>query len=775
MSQPLKIVKFEPVPKGNDKNKNISSDENDSQLKSNLLLPLKIAATVSAIAGVLALVFEVRSMIGHSFEIYLSRLFATIISFTVLVVSQTKTGKKHSEFLVHAFFISILLSFGFISFRLPAQFVLSSQLSVLLIFTLSLFLGWKDSHQIAVVVYYILIFTAVFVIKDLWQSGLVTPENFLPTLFLLILSFFANRLTYKNKVRAFEDFNSLVAELNSPDDELQNGSGKVNELIENSPLGMFQLSTDANLTMVNNSLIDLLEAKSRNELIGKNFAKEFLQNESDIEKVFQILKGKGEVKNFKIQIKSKPGNVFTGKLNLRPVNKSKKNNVCCFGTLEDITEEEERKKELKKELSKLKKERNEANISKNSAEYSSNFKSKFLASMSHEIRTPMNSVLGFLTLIENGLFESEDELKDFARNAKMSAESLLDIINNILDLSKIEAGKMEVDVIEFNLIEEVKKSISIISPLAHEKGLEINLSAMQDIPHKLFGDSTKYRQILVNLLNNAVKFTSEGQIDIVIEILKETDAVMKIQTSVSDTGKGIPENKLKDLFRPFTQIKTATSSSRDGSGLGLMICKEFVNLLGGEISVESEVDKGSKFIFTTVFSLNEKFEIDEAGFSGELDLENNPEYQNLLETVSEEEIKVFKKIKSDSGNRKRLLLVEDNPISQKVELKLLRETGYDVDSVNNGFDAIEAIRSGKFDLVLMDIEMSDMNGLEATKKIRAMEKPVSNIPIIAVTAHSSMKDREKCLAAGMDDYIAKPININFLKMTIDQWLNEERV
>ena len=472
--------------------------------------------------------------------------------------------------------------------------------------------------------------------------------------------------------------------------------------------------------------------------------------------------------------------------------------------------------ERKRELEVLRFEKKKANHETNSAVYTSNIKTQFLANMSHEIRTPMNSVLGFLTLIENGLFESEDELKDFARNAKISADSLLDIINNILDISKIEAGKMELYEDDFNIQDEIDKAQSIVTPSAKEKGLKLSCVIEENVPRTLIGDATRYRQVLVNLLGNAVKYSESGEINIKVEVAGKTEATAKILTVVKDQGPGIAQDKIPTLFKPYSQVRSKKWVKEKGTGLGLMICKEFVNLMGGEISIESKVGEGTKISFTVVLTVEKNFLADREKVKPERDFRKieektkpnqdipkikEPDISETVKTetiipeqvfeetadtfLSEEELEKTLQNEDDNSyeinslagsqkSKKRLLLVEDNPISQSVELKLLREAGYAVDPVSNGYDAIEAIKTDSFDLVLMDIEMSDLDGIETTKRIRELDPPMGLIPIIAVTAHSSMKDREKCLAAGMDDYIAKPININFLKMTIDQWLYDTR-
>ena len=243
-----------------------------------------------------------------------------------------------------------------------------------------------------------------------------------------------------------------------------------------------------------------------------------------------------------------------------------------------------------------------------------------------------------------------------------------------------------------------------------------------------------------------------------------TDTSIEILTSIEDTGHGIPSDKLSMLFEPYIQVKSKRGA-KEGTGLGLVISKEFVKLMNGEIHVESKLGLGSKFYFTVIMKL----------YSGaQIAASLNEKMERVASKTSDEsaDLSSDPKMLRELAPKKRLLLVEDNPISQNLEAKILREVGYDVEAVSTGHEAIQAVNSGKFNLVLMDVEMTDMDGIAATEKIRELiNDSVSKIPIIAVTAHSSMKDRERCLAVGMDDYIAKPINIHFLKITIDQWLN----
>jgi len=492
-----------------------------------------------------------------------------------------------------------------------------------------------------------------------------------------------------------------------------------------------------------------------------NLSTDFFRRKGDWELLLKLLDKQGKVKNYRVLMTKKDGSEITVRMNVR-VNFDEDTNTNYYeGSCQDITQQVIAENERQKALEALRQEKLKADIAAKKAQQESNYKSKFLANMSHEVRTPMNSISGFLTLIENDLFENTDELKEFARDARLAADSLLDIINNILDISKIEAGRMELDEIEFSLREEVQKVFSIISQAVKQKNLLLEQKYDDEIPYTIYGDPTRYRQIVLNLLSNAIKFTDEGKVSVEIKCNNKTEDWVEITTIVEDTGHGIPSEKIPLLFEPYVQVKNK-KSRKEGTGLGLVISREFIKLMKGDINVESKIGIGSKFMFTVKMKLKP-----EASFERVSKVETTEGSES-----DEQGAAVIKEPKLEQV-KKRILLVEDNPISQNLELKILREVGYEVDAVSSGQEAIDTVKSGLFDLILMDVEMTDMDGITATKKIRELSTEVANIPIIAVTAHSSMKDREKCLTAGMNDYIAKPINIHFLKLTIDQWLHSK--
>ncbi|MGE5431552.1 MAG: sensor histidine kinase [Syntrophomonadaceae bacterium] len=274
--------------------------------------------------------------------------------------------------------------------------------------------------------------------------------------------------------------------------------------------------------------------------------------------------------------------------------------------MDEINSDLEKKlAEQELEIDRLKEELEKSNHSVSEARQASEAKSRFLASMSHEIRTPMNGVLGFLELMEQEVYESKEELKGFISKARSAAESLLDIINNILDISKIEAGRMELDCVDFSLREVLEETVSMVYALANEKGLVINCHLGSDVPLILLGDPVRLRQVFSNLIGNAIKFSSHGEIEVDIELKEITDDTAVILSIIKDEGTGIPKEKIDLIFKPYAQVANSYTRTHSGTGLGLRICKEFINMMGGEIWAESEEGKGSCFFFTAKFKMNE--------------------------------------------------------------------------------------------------------------------------------------------------------------------------
>ncbi len=731
-----------------------------------LLAPFRALAKFTAVAGLFALIFEVRYFEEHSVEVYLARLGAILVAFILLVVSNSKFGKKHPVGLVHILLLTIIGSFGVMIYLIPDTVVFNSHIISLIIFTAALFLSWEVTNQIIVAIYYNIVFAGSILLTD--RSVYAMPnmfESVLLVLFISAMAVAASSINYKLRREAvFKTFEVAASEK------------RFRNIFENSAEGIYQSTIDGRFIIVNPAMVKMLGYKTEEELKALNIEKDVYKNEADRQTLIKLLSKQGKVKNYRLVLKKKDASHIVVKANVRLITDDDGNPLYYEGSIQDITQQVQAEYDRQKALDALKMEKLKADQAASKAIEESNFKTRFLANMSHEIRTPMNSILGYLDLIENNLYEDKEELNTFARSGRMSAQSLLDTINNILDLSKIEAGKMELDEVEFSVKKELDKAVSIISQTAKDKNIKLVEDYDDMIPHTLFGDATRFRQILLNLLSNAVKYTDIGQIDVSIELQDKTEDFVVLKGIVKDTGQGIAKESLKMLFRPFSQIHSVRSN-KQGTGLGLVICKEFINLMGGDINVDSEIGKGSTFEFTVQLRLRPSTFEQKLDYDKIAEKDEQPKKKTAVEEEEVNEQNEFKKaidlattyVESD---KKRILLVEDNPISQNVEMKLLKSVGYEVDAVSTGEEAVKAVSTGRYNCVLMDIEMPGMNGLAATQQIRDLASEVKDIPVIAVTAHSSMKDREKCLAAGLNDYIAKPISINFLKMTIDQWINQ---
>ena len=691
--------------------------------------------------------------------------------------------------------------------------------------------------------------------------------------------------------RANKNLGEEISDRKRAAEELSETKKDMEDLIAISLDPIITVDSKAHITRANRAFLEML-GYSEEEVMGEtaysfsvleegtyesttgelvNIGEDFLKEQS--KKIAQFI-GEGKISNWEAYYKSKENKIIPITQNILFLYNDKGERTASFGIIRDITEQ--RKAEL--EMIKSKEIAEEANQSK----------SAFLANMSHEIRTPMNGVIGFTDmLLDTGL---DPEQEDNARTIKRSGEAFVSLINDILGFSKIEAGKIDIEEIDFDIEVLAYDVCELIRPRIESRNVEIFCRIGDSLPARVKSDPYRFRQVLVNLMGNAAKFTDMGEIEISIDVEEERDGQFMVHTTVKDTGIGIPEDKLDSIFELFQQADSSTTREYGGSGLGLSIGRKIARLMGGDIWAESQAGKGSTFHFTAwlkesedrqvkrftpvslsgkkvlitddnetnleilvhiaesagmrvvsftgseealkavrdAFKNNDPFDIcildimmpamsgfqlaekirssvsetipllafpslteatakrcQKAGFNGFLPKPiNRIKLLKMMERLlgeatdkeqeegREAEIVTQHSMREDAKHSISILLAEDNPVNQKLITKMLAKAGYRVDVASNGREAVEKFAEypGAYDIILMDVQMPDLNGIEATRILR--ESGFTQVPIVAMTAEAMKGDREKCLESGMNDYIPKPIKREAVFEMLKKWVIE---
>jgi two-component system sensor histidine kinase/response regulator len=558
-------------------------------------------------------------------------------------------------------------------------------------------------------------------------------------------------------VAAVERANVDISELKDVAEKLREAEQRWRLLLDSTDQGIHGMDLDGRCTFINHAdakMLGYLPAEvvglGMHELIHHSHADGSPYAKADCQ-IYKVLREGLGCRLSEEVLWRKDGSSFPAEYSSLPIfyNGERQGAVV---TITDITERKRAEHELRK--------------AKELAESANRAKDEFLANVSHEIRTPMNAILGMTELALDSA--ADDHQKQQLSTVRSAARNLLGIINDLLDFSKIAAGKLALDGTDFSLRAELGDTLRALAPRAHRKGLELICHVGLEVPDVSFGDAGRLRQVLMNLVGNAIKFTARGEVVVTVSVASELEVDDKISLvfTIRDTGIGIAREKQTAIFRAFEQEDSSTTRKYGGTGLGLTISAQIAALMGGEISVESESGRGSTFTFTIRLARSSRTDV--AGLVP-------PALADGLRVLVVDDNETNRKLLVEPRSALRILVAEDNELNVTLLEALLGQRGHRAQFVGDGRAALALARDSDFDLMLLDLHMPEMDGFEVVRAIREHEHTTrKRLPIIALTARSSLRDRERCLAAGMDDFLSKPIEAESLWAAVDRTIRDSR-